>query len=126
MTLQSNADNRAQAQAQAQAEAQANRPTPSPVTPGKPSIPGPAARPSLFKSASYISSSNLKAKKETTEQRNIRKAREMGEGIEKDKDKDLEKEKEREMRRMERRAARRAQAGVKDGSTSGSNETAQK
>ena len=102
MTLKSNADiNRAQAQARPQ--------PPRSSTPGTP-IPGPSARPSLFKSASYVSSPSIKSsgngKRETSEERKIRKARELGEGIVKEKEKDPEKEKEREKRRMARRAAR--------------------
>lgn len=126
MTLKSNADmNRAQAQA--------NR---APPTPSKTNVPGPAARPSLFKSASYVSSPNIKSssissgKKESSEDRKIRKKKEADQGIEKDREKDPEKEKEREMRRMMRRAARATRAGpenaVVEGSTSGSNETTKK
>jgi hypothetical protein len=124
MTLKSNADlNRAKAKPQSQ---------PQPPTPGTP-IPGPAARPSLFKSASYVSSTNIKSssgkgKTETSEERKIRKSRELGEGIEKDREKDPEKEKEREKRRMARRAARvpKPPSVTAEGSTSGSNETTKK
>lgn len=125
MTLKSNADlNRAQA-----------RPQPKPPTPGIPNIPGPAARPSLFKSESYVSSPNIKSssngKTESSEERKIRKSRELGEGIEKDRDKDPEKEKEREKRRMARRAARVQKVdpsvSVGDpGSQSGSTESTKK
>jgi hypothetical protein len=119
MTLKSNADlNRARA-----------KPQPQPPTPGTP-IPGPAARPSLFKSASYVSSTNLKSssgkgKTESSEERKIRKSRELGEGIEKDREKDPEKEKEREKRRMARRAARvqKVEPSGTVGSHSGSNES---
>jgi len=102
MTLKSNADiQRAEAQARPQPQRQASSGTP---------IPGPSARPSLFKSASYVSSPSVKTsgngKRETSEERKIRKARELGEGIVKEKEKDPEKEKEREKRRMARRAAR--------------------
>jgi hypothetical protein len=132
MTLKSNADNnRAQARAKL------------PSNPGTSSIPipGPSARPSIFKSASYVSSSNLKSdatssvgkssggERETSEQRKIRKLREKEEGIGKQREKDPEKEREREKRRVERRAARVTQAGPEievkagDGSTSESNVT---
>jgi hypothetical protein len=118
MTLKSNADlNRARA-----------KPQPQPPTPGTP-IPGPAARPSLFKSASYVSSTNIKSsgkgKTESSEERKIRKSRELGEGIEKDREKDPEKEKEREKRRMARRAARvqKVEPSGTVGSHSGSNES---
>jgi hypothetical protein len=121
MTLKSNADlNRAKARPQ---------PQPQPPTPGTP-IPGPAARPSLFKSASYVSSTNIKSssgkgKTESAEERKIRKSRELGEGIEKDREKDPEKEKEREKRRMARRAARvqKVEPSGTVGSHSGSNES---
>jgi len=126
MTLKSNADlNRAKA-----------RPQPQPPTPGTPAtpVPGPAARPSLFKSASYVSSTNIKSsgngKSESAEERKIRKSRELGEGIEKDREKDPEKEKERERRRMARRAARvqKVEPSVAEGrgSHSGSNESTKK
>lgn len=126
MTLQSNAkENRAQASAQTQARPQ----TPQEKGPSATTAP-PSPRPSLFKSASYVSSSTLKTssgkkEKETSEQRKERKLRE--EGIEKDREKDPEKEKEREKRRIERRAARTVKpaSGGKGGdeSNSGSNGT---
>jgi len=124
MTLKSNADlNRAKPRPQAQ--------PPTPGTPGTP-VPGSAARPSLFKSASYVSSTNIKSsgKVETSEERKIRKSRELGEGIEKDREKDPEKEKERERRRMARRAARvqKVEPSTAEGrgSHSGSNESKKK
>jgi len=124
MTLKSNADlNRAKARPQAQPS--------TPGTPGTP-VPGPAARPSLFKSASYVSSTNIKSsgKVETSEERKIRKSRELGEGIQKDREKDPEKEKEREKRRMARRAARvqKVEPSTVEGrgSHSGSNESTRK
>jgi len=121
MTLKSNADlNRARAKPQPQSQ-------PQPPTRGTP-VPGPSARPSLFKSASYVSSTNIKSsggkgKTETSEERKIRKSRELGEGIAKDREKDPEKEKEREKRRMARRAARapKAPSVAAEGSHSGSN-----